>query len=246
MSRETFAGALRAEIEAVVARWDALAAAREEALAAARDGKVAALEAEIERLRAEAAERRADEETADALRARVGELVREITDARAKIRELEDQARAALETTHELEVQFSAERRFVTACRGLGGSLLGEALKAAVGREIESSSATYGALKARGLEVVVTQAMKERGRSAVSAPLLERERGALPEIAAAAGCELIVPPAGTRFSALAMEKASTVSDPAEEGNVIECLVPGVRRSGTDGALVFPRVVVASG
>jgi hypothetical protein len=43
-----------------------------------------------------------------------------------------------------------------------------------------------------------------------------------------------------------MDKAATASDPAEEGNVLECLLPGLRRVGTDGSLVFPRVRVATG
>ena len=82
--------------------------------------------------------------------------------------------------------------------------------------------------------------------SPAQAPLLEREKSALPGMAAAAGCELIAPATGTKFSPQSMEKASTVSEPAEEGNVVECAMPGLRRSGTEGALVFPRVVVATG
>ena len=101
-------------------------------------------------------------------------------------------------------------------------------------------------MKGRGLEIILTSTFKERGRSIVQAPLLERERAALPGIAAAAGCELVVPAPGTRFAATAMDKASSVSQPAEEGNVVECLMPGARRSGTEGALVLPRVVVATG
>jgi hypothetical protein len=79
-----------------------------------------------------------------------------------------------------------------------------------------------------------------------SAPLLERERTALTALATIAGCEEIDPPVGTRFSATSMEKSGTLSDPAEEGNVLSCALPGLRRAGTEGALVFPRVVVATG
>jgi hypothetical protein len=43
-----------------------------------------------------------------------------------------------------------------------------------------------------------------------------------------------------------MDKAMVQADPAEEGNVLECLMPGLRLAGTDGALVFPRVLVATG
>ncbi|MCU0686313.1 MAG: hypothetical protein MUF34_29385, partial [Polyangiaceae bacterium] len=58
--------------------------------------------------------------------------------------------------------------------------------------------------------------------------------------------ELIDPAPGTRFSTQTMEKAGTLADPAEEGNVTRCALPGLRLRGTDGALVFPRVVVATG
>ncbi len=119
-------------------------------------------------------------------------------------------------------------------------------MKSTLGRDLTPTPATYAALKGRGLEVVLTQAFKERGRSIVQAPLLERERAALPGIAAAAGCELLIPSPGTRFAASAMDRASSVSEPAEEGNVVECLMPGGRRIGTEGALVLPRVVVATG
>jgi hypothetical protein len=246
MSDETFAAALRAELDAVVARYEALARAlatlgsREtEALRA----EAARLAAENQKLRADAADQRVE---VASLRMRVEDLGRELADARARARQLEAEAQAALSATLAYEEQFAAERRFVEASRDLGGSLLGEALVAAAGRPLDASSATYAALKARGLEAALCNAVKDRGRSAASAPLLERERSALQALAAIAGCELIAPSPGTRFSAASMEKAGLVSEPAEEGNVVECAVPGLRRAGTDGALVFPRVVVATG
>jgi hypothetical protein len=246
----TFAAALHREIEAVVSRYEALARAHEETLSALRAresdalGKELALaQVEREKLRVESGEQRTEIAT---LRAEVLTLTRDLESARARATALEGAAREAGETARALTEQFAAEDRFVTACAGLDGSLLGEALKSAVGREIGANPVTYAALKGRGLEIILTSTFKERGRSIVQAPLLERERAALPGIAAAAGCELLIPAPGTRFAATAMDKASSVSQPAEEGNVVECLMPGARRSGTEGALVLPRVVVATG
>lgn len=246
----TFALALRAEIDAVVARYEALARAHEETVSAVRARETDALGKELsearlerDRLRAEAGEQRAEIAT---LRAELQAISRDLDAARARAEELVGAARSAGEAARALAEQFVAEDRFVTACAGLSGSLLGEALKSALGREIAADPATYAALKGRGLEIVLTLTFKERGRSVVQAPLLERERAALPGIAAAAGCELLIPTPGTRFAATAMDKASSVSQPAEEGNVVECLIPGARRSGTEGALVLPRVVVATG
>lgn len=201
---DAFTTALRAEIDAVVARYQALAVAREEAL-----------REEIARLT-------------------------------ARVAELEAAARSAADVSRAMEEQFLAEQAFAAACRGLEQSLLGEAIAHAVGREIDATPAAYAALKARGLEAVLVAAFKERGRSVVQAPLLERERAAVAGIAAAAGCDLLSPAPGTKFSSSTMDKASTVSEPAEEGNILECLIPGLRRSGTDGALLFPRVLVATG
>ncbi len=224
--KESFAAALRAEIEAVVTRYEALVASRDE-LAAVLTG---AREAEV--LRREL----------DALRAERDGLLRELAEARAKIGELEAQATAA----SALAEQFTAEKRFVEAGAGAAGTMLGDALRSALGREIEPSPACYAALKAKGLEAVLIGAFKERGRSVAGAPLLERERSPLLSLATAAGCELFTPEAGTKFVAASMDKAASVSDPAEEGNVVECLLPGLRRAGTEGALVFPRVRVATG
>jgi hypothetical protein len=246
----TFAAALRAEIDAVVARYEALARAHEETLSAVRARETDALARELaearvdrDRLRAEAGEQKAEIAT---LRAEREALTADLAAARARAEGLEGAAREAGEAARALSEQFAAEDRFVAACGGLEGSLLGEALKSTLGRDLTPTPATYAALKGRGLEVVLTQTFKERGRSIVQAPLLERERAALPGIAAAAGCELLIPSPGTRFAAAAMDKASSVSEPAEEGNVVECLMPGGRRIGTEGALVLPRVVVATG
>jgi hypothetical protein len=246
----TFAAALRAEIDAVVARYEALARAHEETVSAVRARETDALGKELaqacverDRLRAEASEQRAEIAT---LRAEAEALARDLAGARARASELESEVRSAGEAARALSEQFAAEDRFVRAGAGLEGSLLGEALKSALGRDLTESPATYAALKGRGLEVVLTMTFKERGRSVVQAPLLERERAALPGLAAAAGCELVSPAPGTRFAAGSMDRASSVSQPAEEGNVVECLMPGGRRSGTEGALVLPRVVVATG
>jgi hypothetical protein len=243
---ETFSAALRAELDAVVARYEALV----RALASARGGESDTLRAEAARLAAEnqrlssiAAEQRAE---IKALGARVAVLDRSLAEAVARADRLEGEAHAAMESTLSYEEQFTSERRFVEACKDLAGTLLAEALSTALGRPLDPGSATYAALKARGLEPALIAAFKDRGRTAAAAPLLERERTALAALAMIASCDLVVPASGTRFSAGSMEKASLVSSPAEEGNVVDCTMPGLRRAGTEGALVFPRVVVASG
>jgi hypothetical protein len=250
VSEVPFSAALRAEIEAVVARYEALVGAQQETLAAlrARDleasqSALAEARAERDRLLASDASQKAE---IGALRARVDELSRALAEATQRLGALEEEARSAGEVAKALGQQFEAEQRFVDACQGLEGCLLHEALKSAVGRELDASPAAYAALKSRGLEVIITQTFRERGRSVVHAPLLERESRALPGIALAAGCELITPAAGQRFTASSMDKATTLPEPAEEGNVLQCLMPGARRAGTEGALVLPRVVVASG
>lgn len=220
--RESFAEALRAELSAVVARYEALVRAHSEALAAAGGRESDGLRAEIASLKAENAALKAEN---DRLRAA---------------------ADAALAEARAIEDTFAPERKFVEACAGIDGSLLLEAVRAAFGKDLAPTPSVYAALKGRGLDALLTQVIKERGRSAVNAPLLPREERALASLASAAGCELIIPATGTRFSVSTMDKASTVSEPAEEGNVVDCLIPGVRLAGTEGALVFPRVVVASG
>src|SRR5690349_10940 len=197
--QEAFTEPLRAEINAVVARYHALAVAREEGL-----------RAEIEKLKAE-----------------VLSLREELSRAKARETELSAAVSAAAAASQALEEQFTAEQRFVAACQGLEGSLLADALKAAVGRELDAVPATYAALKGRGLEAVLISAFRERGRSVAQAPLLERERGALETLAAAAACELLTPAAGTKFSVSTMDRASTVAAPAEEGHVVERLMQGL-------------------
>jgi hypothetical protein len=228
--KETFAGALRAEIEAVVTRYEALVAAQREAFEALSGAR------EADALRAENA----------ALRAERDSLLQRLAEAEARVRALEDQVRAGEAATTALAEQFTQEKRFAEAFAGVSGTMLADALQGALGQKIEPTAAALGALKAKGMEAVLIAAFKERGRSVAQAPLLEREKAQLAALAAAAACDLLAPEAGVRFSAATMDKAATVSDPAEEGNVVECLLPGLRRAGTDGALVFPRVRVATG
>jgi hypothetical protein len=254
--KETFSAALRAEIDAIVMRYEAMFASRMEALQSAGSREVDGLRAEIAQLRAEREashrelqalrterDQRAREVTA--FRNERDDLARQIERANERMKALEVEARAGAAAASALEEQFAAEKRFAAACAGAGG-LLEDALRLAIGRDLELGPALYAALKAKGLEAVLAAAFKERGRTVAQAPLLDREKERLPALAAAAGCELVVPAHGTRFLPSSMDKVATTSDPAEEGNVVDCLLPGLRRAGTEGSLVFPRVRVATG
>ena len=252
--KETFSTALRAEIEAIVLRYEALVSSRVEA--AEREGargteaaerELATLRAERDGMARELAALRSERDTLtrelSALRAERDGIAAQFDASRGRIESLEAEVRAGAAVASALEEQFSAEKRFLASCADVSGTMLESALRAALGRDLEASPALYAALKAKGLEGVLVGAFKERGRTIAHAPLLERERRAL---ASAAGCELVTPTPGTRFSASSMEKAATTSDPAEEGNVVECMLSGLRRAGTEGMLVFPRVRVATG
>jgi hypothetical protein len=255
--KEIFSVSLRAEIEALITRYEALVKARLEDLERSGSRDADALRAEINALRHErdslSRELSSSRTERDdllqklvALRSERDGLARDLAHANEQMEKLKVEAEAGAAAASALEEQFSAEKRFVASCTGSAGTMLDDALRAAIGRDLNPSPALYAALKAKGLEAVLVAAFKERGRTAAQAPLLEREKSALPALAAAAGCDLVIPSHGTRFSSSSMDKAATAIDPAEEGNVVECLLPGLRRSGTEGSLVFPRVRVATG
>jgi hypothetical protein len=304
MAHDPFSPALRAEIEALVARYEALARSHQEALAAAREHEVARLRQDLatlladrERTRLAEADARAqlkassdrcallERDLADArrsldqsaqrmealqvegraavereredaraaraaLQSQLDEARRLLEEARAEARQrlaqVEDTLREVQQEAESLSGAFASEKSFVDACLRLDGTPLLDALRQAFGAEFSPSPATYAALKARRPDAVLAAAFKERGRLVAAAPLTSAERAPLAQLAQASGCELIEPDHGVRFSSSSMDKASTQPDPAEEGNVLACLMPGLRLAGTDGALVFPRVLVASG
>lgn len=145
-----------------------------------------------------------------------------------------------------LDEQFAQEKAFVEAALSVRGEGLFDALQQHLGTSLEASPGCYGALKARKPDAVLLGALRERGRSVQRDPLSPDESEALEAIARAAGCALVTVSPGTRFNAAQMERASTRSDPAEEGNVLECVLPGLRLAGSPGSLLHPRVVVATG
>ncbi|MCS6902301.1 MAG: hypothetical protein RMJ98_21905 [Myxococcales bacterium] len=304
MSKDPFAHALRAEIEAIIARYEALTRAHQETLAAAREHEIsklrndlASLLADRQRARAQEAEVRAqlrasqertvqlersledtrkqldearrraeilqaearaavDRERDEArkakadLQALLDEAHRQLDQARAeatrRLAQVEGALREVRQEAESLSEAFASERAFVEACQAIEGTALHEALRQAFGEDFSLQPSTYAALKARRLDAILTHAFKERGRLIIAAPLSPIERAALPRLAGASGCELIEPEQGVRFSSSSMDKAGVQPDPAEEGNVLGCLMPGLRLVGTEGALVFPRVIVASG
>jgi hypothetical protein len=275
MSKDPFVLALRAEIEAIVARYEALSRSHQEALAAAREHEItklrndlAALLADRERTRAQEADARSQLKAAqerasllecsladtkkqlDEARRQLDEVRRQLDEARAeaskRLAQVEGALREVQQEAESLSEAFASERIFIETCQSIAGTSLYDALRQAFGDEFSPQPSTYAALKARRPDAILTHAFKERGRLIVTAPLTTVERAALPRLAEASGCELIEPEQGVRFASSSMDKASTRPDPAEEGNVLDCLMPGLRLVGTEGALVFPRVLVASG
>ncbi len=270
-----WAHALRAELEAVVTRYEALA--RSHAATSARRDELEALE---QQLAAFAARLKESESRAADLRARLAErdqqvarlttlhdnvsrerdtvvadarlLAEELTRARAELAaaradttRLQGQLAEMGTRVQSLDEQFERERAFVAALTGAAGSLLFDTTQLALGQAVEATPSCLGALKARKLEAVLAQAVRERGRTVQRHPLTEAEREALASMAEAAGCELIEVPAGARFASATMEKAGTRSEPSEEDHVLECVMPGLRAAGTQGAAVHPRVIVAT-
>lgn len=287
---DPFTAALRAELDAVVARYEAMTRAHHEALAGvlreraegaqrlaealsverdalrARDGdartKLGRLSSRIEELENDAAKERErfNTELARARRTFDEDLARERVKlsadlarereraerAEARVEALERELRGAKQAGEALEGAFVAERAFVDAALTIREAPLFGSLGVALGRPLEPSPPTYAALKERRPDAVLAFALNERARLLPQSPLAAAERVALTRLAEAAGGELIDPTPGTRFSSQTMDKAGTTSDPAEEGNVTRCALPGLRLRGTEGALVFPRVVVATG
>ena len=177
----------------------------------------------------------------DALRGQTAELA----GLRDSLRDRDDQARTLAAQVQTLDAQFTAEREFVAALVGVSGSQIIEATQAALGVALEATPVCYGALKAKRLDAVLTAAMRERGRSAVRASLTDDERRGLLGAASAAGCELVEAAVGARFGAATMDKAGERAEPADEGLVVACVMPGLRLAGSAGSLLHPRVIVGT-
>ena len=177
----------------------------------------------------------------DALRAQAAEAEA----LREALGDRDDEARALSAQVQSLGAQFAAERAFVAALAGVAGSQLFDGAQATLGAALEATPACYGALKAKRMDAVLAGAMRERGRGAVRAALTDDERRALAAAAAAAGCELVDAAVGQRFSAAAMDKAGERAEPADEGLVVAGVMPGLRLAGSAGSLVHPRVIVGT-
>jgi hypothetical protein len=178
----------------------------------------------------------------EALRAQAAEVER----LRGALSERDDEARALTAQVQSLDAQFAAERDFVAALTAVAASsLLFDAAQATLGAALEPTPASYAALKAKRMDAVLAGAMRERGRSAVRAALGDDERRALTAAAAAAGCELVEAAVGARYGAATMDKAGERPEPADEGLVVACVMPGLRLAGSAGSLVHPRVIVGT-
>ena len=271
----SFTQALRAELDAVIARYDAMVQSQRAALASSHEHQLQSLQSEVASLirqrdqlegrvneavqnlaKAEAKVEQRDAEIAllhekvEKERRRTNEAssraAESLAEARLKIGELSNELDLVAEESRVFEEVFAGEVAFVEACLPIANTPLSEAVREAAGIDIELAPSVYGNLKRERLDVLLTRAVRERGRSTVDRPLSVEERIALQHMADAAGCELILPVLGVRYDADEMDKVTTASDPSEEGNVLACLMPGLRLAETEGALVFPKVKVAVG
>lgn len=255
--------ALRAQLDAVVAQFEAQlrqhvahSNARHASDLSGLNARIAELEQSLVASRAVQSQQAAElarllgererwtleaRQLQDALRAQTAELDR----LRDELSDRDDEARALAAQVQSLDAQFAAERDFVAALSGVAGSQLFDAAQVTLGAALEPTPGCYGALKAKRMDAVLAGAMRERGRGSVRSALTDDERRALAAGAAAAGCELVEAPVGQRYSAATMDKAGERAEPADEGLVVACAMPGLRLSGSAGSLVHPRVIVGT-
>lgn len=254
---------MRAELDALVTRYEAQARQLVAMTDTQRRQELDALEQQVSAFaarlqesegRATALQARVTEREAELVRVRtlneaaakeIATLQAELDGALAEVERLTAALGDASAHARSLDEQFVAERRFVEALMAVGTSPLFDATQLALGQSIDATPNCYGALKARKLDVVLSVAVRDRGRSVVRHPLATDERASLGVMAEAAGCELIDVPRGQRFASASMDKVGARPEPADEDHVLECLMPGLRLVGTQGAVVHPRVIVAT-
>lgn len=260
---KAWTAALRAQLDAVVAQFEAQLRQHVAYTSAQSARDLAGYDARITELEQSlAASRAVQSQQATELSRLLGERERwtlearqlqesvrarteELAAARRELEAREDEARALAAQVETLGAQFAAERDFVAALLGAAGTGLAEAAQGALGAALEATPGCYGLVKTRRMDAVLTAAVRERGRTAAKAELTAEERAALAKAAQAAGCELVEPPVGQRFHAAAMDKAGERAEPADEGLVVACVMPGLRLAGTAGAVVHPRVIVGT-
>lgn len=237
-------GARRDELAALDAKLTAALArvAEGDARAAELSKRLAEREAEVAKMRA------LHDEAAAEIASLHGELdvANEVLDARGdEITKLQARLREMGAKVDSLDAQFTAERAFVAALTAAAGTLLFDVAQLALGQSVEATPACFGAIKARKADALLAAVVRERGRTVTRHALTVVERESLARAAEAAGCALIDVAAGARFTSAAMEKVATRSEPADEDHVLECLMPGVRLADSQGAVVHPKVVVAT-
>jgi predicted nuclease with TOPRIM domain len=249
--------AMRAEIDALVLRFEAQLKQHVATSNAMRDQDHATLQSAVASAQNTLKEH---QRTAESLTQRLAERDQEIATLRNTLdvlRRERDEAVTVAATlradvtslgarVQSLDEQFVHEKSFVVALLAAANTGIFEATQTSSGIAIEHSPQCYGAIKARKAESILALAMRERGRTVARIQLTQDERIALSAMADAAGCQLIEVQVGQRFSSATMEKTATRVEPADEDHVLECLMPGLRMAETTGAVVHPRVVVATG
>ncbi len=260
---KAWTAALRAQLDAVVAQFEAqlrqhvaYTTAQSARDLAGYDARITELEQTLAASRAVQSQQAAElarllgererytleaRQLQDAMRTQATELAR----VQAELADREDEARSLAAQVQSLDAQFVAERAFVDALLGVEASALFDAAQVTLGAALEATPGCYGQVKTKRMDAVLTGAVRERGRSAVRSALTADEGVALAKAAAAAGCDLVVPEVGQRFNAATMDKAGERAEPADEGLVVACVMPGVRLVGTAGAVVHPRVIVGT-
>ena len=234
--------AMRAELDALVTRFEAQLKQHVSHTAGARREELDALEQQVT---AFAARLQQSEAATAALQAELDRARADLARAEAEVARLTVSLRDVGARARSLDEQFVAERSYVEALTRAGGTLLFDVAQLTLGQSLEATPACFGALKARKLDAALAAVVRERGRTVTRHPLTAVEQEALAAAALAAGCELITVAAGQRFTSATMEKAGTRPEPAEEDHVLECVMPGVRLAGGQGAAVHPRVLVAT-
>jgi hypothetical protein len=177
----------------------------------------------------------------DALRAQTAELAR----LRGELAERDDEAPALAAQVQSLDAQFAwpsgTSWRRCWACRALSSSTRRRRRSARRWRRRPGATGTEGEAHGRGAGGRDARAGAERGAGCAD----DDERRGAGEGGGGGGLRAGGAGVGQRYSAATMDKAGERAEPADEGLVVACVMPGLRLAGSAGSLVHPRVIVGT-